>query len=76
MKSVAIANISDIEHSETMDETVFNLTGDMSKSDKCKRLREEYSKWNRQTNNSNQTIRDRAKSMVELAANLRKKYGC
>ena len=76
MKSVAIANIADIEHSETMDETVFNLTEDMSKSQKCKRLREEYSKWNRQTNNSNQGIRDRAKKMVELAANLRKKYGC
>ena len=76
MKSVAIANISDIEHSETMDETVFNLTGDMSKSDKCKRLREEYSKWNRQTNNSNEGIRNRAKKMVDLAANLRKKYGC
>ena len=76
MKSVAIANISDIEHSETMDETVFNLTEDMSKSDKCKRLREEYSKWNRQTNNSNEGIRNRAKKMVELAANLRKKYSC
>jgi len=76
MKSVAIASLSEIEHSEKMDETVFNLTSDMSKSEKCKRLREEYSKWNRQTNNSNQTIRDRAKSMVELAANLRKKYGC
>ena len=76
MKNVAIANISDIEHSETMDETVFNLTEDMSKSDKCKRLREEYSKWNRQTNNSNEGIRNRAKKMVELAANLRKKYGC
>ena len=76
MKSVAIANISEIEHSEKMDETVFNLTADMSKSEKCKKLREEYSKWNRQTNNSNQLLRDRAKKMVELAANLRKKYGC
>jgi len=76
MKSLAIANISDIEHSETMDETVFNLTEDMSKSDKCKRLREEYSKWNRQTNNSNEVIRGRAKKMVDLAANLRKKYDC
>jgi len=76
MKSLAIANISDIEHSETMDETVFNLTEDMSKSDKCKRLREEYSKWNRQTNNSNEGIRGRAKKMVDLAASLRKKYDC
>ena len=36
MKSIAIANISEIEHSEKMDETVFNLTADMSKSEKCK----------------------------------------
>ena len=76
MKSLAIANISNIEHSETMDETVFNLTEDMSKSEKCKRLREEYSKWNRQTNNSNEGIRGRAKKMVDLAASLRKKYDC
>ena len=37
MKSSAkIINISNIEHSETMDETVFNLTDDMSKSQNAK----------------------------------------
>lgn len=76
MKSSALINISNIEHSETMDETVFNLTDDMSKSQKCKKLREEYSRWNRQTNNSNLQIREKAKKLVELAANLRKKYDC
>ena len=48
----------------------------MSNADKCKKLREEYTRWNRQTNNSNQNIKNQAKKMVELTAKLRKKYNC
>ena len=44
--------------------------------EKCKKLRLEYTRWNRQTNNSNEKIRNQAKKMVELTASLRKKYNC
>ena len=76
IKNIAIANIPNIEQSETLDISVFNLTEDMTKEQKCLKLRQEYSKWNRQTNNSNENIRNRAKKMVEYAAEMRKKYGC
>jgi len=39
-------------------------------------LRKEYTKWNGQTNNSNPKIKNKAKKLVELAASLRKEYGC
>ena len=48
----------------------------MTDKDKCKKLRIEYTRWNRQTNNSNEKMRIQAKKMTELAANLRKKYNC
>ncbi len=76
IKNIAIANVSTIEQSETLDISVFNLTENMTKDEKCRKLRQEYSKWNRQTNNSNENIRNRAKKMVEYAAEMRKKYGC
>ena len=41
-----------------------------------KNLGLEYTRWNRQTNNSNEKIRNQAKKMVELTASLRKKYNC
>ena len=48
----------------------------MTNEEKCKKLRQEYTRWNRQTNNSNEKIRNQAKKMVGLTANLRKKYNC
>ena len=48
----------------------------MSKEEKCKALRKEFSKWNAQTNNNDVTIRKRAKQLVELAAKLRTEYNC
>ena len=48
----------------------------MTDEDKCKKLRIEYTRWNRQTNNSNEKTRLQAKKMTELTANLRKKYNC
>lgn len=76
IKNIAIANVSNIEQSETLDISVFNLNEDMTKEQKCLKLRQEYSKWNRQTNNSNENIRNRAKKMVQYAAELRTKFGC
>jgi hypothetical protein len=76
MKNIAIANIESIEHSEQINESVFNITESMSNAEKCKLLRKEYTRWNAQTNNANENIRTKAKKMVELAAELRKKYKC
>ena len=37
-------------------------------------LRKEYSRWNALTNNTDKMIRERAKEMRDLAANLRSQY--
>ncbi len=76
MKTSTIANIETIDESDDNEETVFNFSKDMTSEGKCKKLREEYTRWNRQTNNSNEKIRNQARKMVELTANLRKKYNC
>jgi len=77
MKTSTIANIETIdENHEGNEETIFNFTADMSNEEKCKKLRQEYTRWNRQTNNSNEKIRNQARKMVELTASLRKKYNC
>ena len=76
MKNAAIANIENIEHSEQMNESIFNITESMPNAEKCKLLRKEYTRWNAQTNNANEKLRTKAKKMVELAAELRKKYKC
>ncbi|MBT7423873.1 MAG: hypothetical protein HN782_06660 [Candidatus Marinimicrobia bacterium] len=77
MKTSTIANIDTIdETNEDNEDTIFNFSKDMTDADKCKKLREEYTRWNRQTNNSNEKIRNQARKMVELTANLRKKYNC
>ena len=73
MKTSTIANIDTVdEENEVNEETIFNFTEEMSNEDKCKKLRQEYTRWNRQTNNSNEKIRNQARKMVELTANLRK----
>ncbi len=77
MKTSTIANIDSIEENgDDNEETIFNFSPDMTDADKCKKLREEYTRWNRQTNNSNENIKKQAKKMVELTAKLRKKYNC
>ena len=53
-----------------------NKCNTLTDADKCKKLRQEYTRWNRQTNNSNEKIRNQAKKMVDLTAHLRKKYNC
>ena len=76
MKNTAIASIENIEHSEQINESVFGIVESMSNAEKCKLLRKEYTRWNAQTNNSNENIKIKDKKMVELAAELRKKYKC
>ena len=76
MKTSTIANIETVEGDDENEDTIFNFTPGMTDEDKCKKLRIEYTRWNRQTNNSNEKIRLQAKKMTELAANLRKKYNC
>lgn len=76
MKTSTIANIETIESNDENAESIFNLTPEMTDEDKCKKLRIEYTRWNRQTNNSNSSIRNQARKMTDLAANLRKKYNC
>ena len=76
MKTSTIANIETVEGDEDNEDTIFNFTPGMTDKDKCKKLRIEYTRWNRQTNNSSEKIRIQAKKMTELAANLRKKYNC
>ncbi len=77
MKTSTIANIDTIDGTNQENEnTIFNFSPDMTNEEKCKKLRQEYTRWNRQTNNSNEKIRNQAKKMVELTANLRKKYNC
>jgi hypothetical protein len=77
MKTSTIANIDTIdEANEENEDTIFNFSPDMTNEEKCKKLRQEYTFWNRQTNNSNEKIRNNAKKMVGLTANLRKQYNC
>ena len=77
MKTSTIANIDTIDDTdEENEDTIFNFSPDMTNEEKCKKLRLEYTRWNRQTNNSNDKIRNQAKKMVELTASLRKKYNC
>ena len=77
MKTSTIANIDTIDETdEDNEDTIFNFSKDMTDADKCKKLRGQYTIWNRQTNNSNEKIRNQARKMVELTANLRKKYNC
>ena len=59
---------------EEVEEIVFCINKDMTKDEKLKILRKEYSRWNALTNNTDKMIRERAKEMRDLAANLRSQY--
>ena len=65
-----------MDFGDKADESIFGLSKDMDAKIKCKMLRQEYSRWNSQTNNANKDKRVRAKEMVNLIANLRKQYNC
>jgi len=76
MKNKVIANVENIETSEQNAEEMFGITKDMDKSEKCKLLRKEFTKWNNQTTHKDSKRRKRAKDMAKLVADLRKKYNC
>ena len=59
---------------EGVEESVFGIDKDMTKNEKLKILRKEYSRWNALTNNTDKMIRERAKEMRDLAASLRSQY--
>ena len=63
-----------MDFGEEVGESVFGINKDMTKDEKLKILRKEYSRWNALTNNSDKMIRERAKEMRDLAANLRSQY--
>ena len=76
LKKIETASLKFVDFGDKADESIFGLSKDMDNKTKCKILRQEYSRWNSQTNNSNKDKRVRAKEMVNLIANLRKQYSC
>ena len=76
IKKIETASLKFVDFGDKADESIFGLSEDMDDKTKCRILRQEYSRWNSQTNNSNKDKRVRAKEMVNLIANLRKQYNC
>jgi len=74
IKKRKTASIKFVDFGEKADESIFGITKDMDKKEKLKVLRKEYSRWNALTNNSDKSIRERAREMRDLAANIRKQY--
>ena len=67
------SSIIRIIEKEYVEDKRFFLQTTVSK-EKEKALRKEYSRWNALTNNSDKSIRERAREMRDLAANIRKQY--
>ena len=76
IKKIETASLKFVDFGDKADESIFGLSKDMDAKTKCRMLRQEYSRWNSQTNNTNKDKRIRAKEMVNLIANLRKQYNC
>ena len=74
IKKTKTASVKYVNFGEKADESIFGITKDMKKEEKLKVLRKEYSRWNALTNNSDKVIRERAREMRDLAANIRKEY--
>ena len=74
IKKQNTASIKLVDFGKKAGESVFGITKDMDKQKKLKLLRKEYSRWNALTNNTDKTIRERARQMRDLAANLRSEY--
>ena len=55
-------------------ETILGITSNMSDSEIKKHLMTEYRKWNQRVANSDPEIRKQAEDMIQIIANLRKKY--
>ena len=74
IKKQKTSSVKFVDFGEEAEESVFGINKDMTKDEKLKILRKEYSRWNALTNNSDKMIRERAKEMRDLAANLRSQY--
>ncbi len=74
IKKQKTASVKFVDFGDKTGESVFGITKEMNKEEKLKTLRKEYSRWNALTNNSDKTIRERAREMRDLAANLRSQY--
>jgi hypothetical protein len=76
IKKIETASLKFVDFGDKADESIFGISNEMDVKEKCKILRQEYSRWNSQTNNTDKNKRIRAKEMVNLIANLRKQYSC
>ncbi len=74
IKKRKTASVKFVDFGNRADESIFGITKDMDKKKKLRVLRKEYSRWNALTNNSDKAIRERAREMRDLAANIRKQY--
>ena len=76
MKNKIVAKVGKLDLSEKPSEETFGITEDMNDNEKCKVLRKEYTKWNSQTTQRDLKRKKRAKEMVKIIADLRKRYNC
>ena len=74
IKKRKTASVKFVDFGDQADESIFGITKDMNKKEKLRVLRKEYSRWNALTNNSDKAIRERARAMRDMAANIRRKY--
>jgi len=74
IKKQKTSSVKFVDFGDEVEESVFGINKDMTKDEKLKILRKEYSRWNALTNNTDKMIRERAKEMRDLAANLRSQY--
>ena len=73
IKKQKTINAELINFNTSNEEDIFGIKETMTKDQKIKILRNEYSRWNALTNHADKTKRDKAKNMRDLAAKLRSK---
>ena len=71
IKKQKTASVKFVDFGINAGESIFGLNKNMTNKEKEKALRKEYSRWNALTNNSDKSIRERAREMRDLAAKLR-----
>ena len=71
IKKQKTINAKMVNFSNKNEEEMFGINKQMSKDEKIKTLRSEYSRWNALTNHSDKTKREKARNMRDLAAKLR-----
>ena len=76
MRDTRLSKLSKINVADGSDEKIFGLDDKMTKEEKCKELRKQYTKWSGLTASSDKTKRDQAEKMVEKISKLRQSLGC